>query len=59
MNATGTNKKSRVSPDTPSIRVDLKNRHSTPMTSRIKNDINNSVSNVEIRKLAKKPQKFR
>ena len=59
MKAKGNTKKSKVSPVTPISRVDLKNRHNPPMTSRIKNDMNNSISNSRFRnKKTNKPKKF-
>jgi hypothetical protein len=50
MNANGNTRKSKVRPVTPISRVVLKNRHNTPMTSKIKNDINISMTNFKIKK---------
>jgi hypothetical protein len=54
MKANGNTRKSKVRPVTPISRVVLKNRHNTPMTSKIKNDINISITNSEIKKKAVK-----
>ncbi|MBA4055386.1 MAG: hypothetical protein C0490_11790 [Marivirga sp.] len=46
MNANGKTKNSKVRPVTPRSRVDRKSKHRTPMTSRVKNDINNSIKRL-------------
>jgi hypothetical protein len=48
-NAIGKTRKSKVRPATPSMRVDLKQRHNMPMTSKIKKDDSKVIANSRVK----------